>query len=250
MSRNAFTLRSALALPVLTIALCPAEAIELTVKVVSAKDSNEVIPWSTIYQRIGDTVEDFDTDDSGSRTFSVNACDGSIAFRAKPGTWLYTEVESWTVCSGDPVLIRLPEVGFAAALLPAFRGDFGTSSVLPPGIQAAHGEFLAHVKAGDDAAAAAVANDIAAQFRQFGDTETAGSYSAAAMYGGWQALGVNPAPENGKALLALDPGQNLYVMTPAGKDVLQDFQVKAHIPKTGAWDWRTYEALTTVSPNT
>jgi hypothetical protein len=246
MNCNAITLFLASTLIGTTVAN-PADAVQITVKVVSAAD-NSVGIESTILQRQNGEVKEFITDETGSHTFDLAACDAQVAFRAKPGTWLYTEVESWTQCSQDPTLLPLPKVEFADVLEPAFKFEFTFASA-PPELISSRAKFLAFVQDGDDAAAAATANDIAAMLRELGVTDVAKAYSAAAIYGGWRAIGVEPIVEGNVALLSVDPNQGLLVMTPAGQDVLQAYQARAGIPETGVWDWRTYNELVT-SPRT
>ncbi len=221
--------------------------VNLTVRVVMADDETMGIE-SKIFRRMHGQTHKFLTNKKGVVIILRTVCDNSTELSAKPNNWQLKAVKQWNSCTNNPLILRVSRVEHSEAMQPALTADLSNFAAKAPEIVPAQKDFFAAIEQGEDAKAAAAANEIAAMLRLIGVTDLATSYGVTAMEGGWRAL--RQSEQWGAAddaaynkMIALDPNQDAWVMTPAGQTRLVEFQTHADIPATGRWDWRTFNAL-------
>lgn len=199
-----------------------AEGARIEIRVLFRSDDTEIPVESRVSVKNSDI--ETETDREGVAILDLPKCDQSVRIVAHPFFDIFSDAEK--PCDGSPLeLLIAARYDSRTALLLLNKELAGAVAVAQlPAVEAQLKEIRDAYRGRELAAVAQLAADLSFALRQQSPS-VAQSLSVISMDAGYRALGLDPtSPE--EPLIAFDPSQQLYVMTPRGA---QSYQVYADV---------------------
>lgn len=217
--------------------------IKIRIEVVEKRGSNTQGTPADIF--INDNPNSVKTDRYGIAVLVLDECNESVIIRADPEMSHLDEPSK--PCKGKSIILTATSIygSLAAAILNLGYDDIAQHSAIAA---ERHVAFLVARENHSFGVAAKNASEVSVLMK-VSNPSLAQAYSVLAMDSGYRALGVEPiSPVN--PLIAYDPLQEIFVMTPQGRRIINAYNLRADLPQKD-WSGRTINrvALTTKAFN-